>query len=142
MSNAQQIVVVGAGVSGLTSAICLAEAGRPVRVWAAAMPQQTTSKIAGAVWAPPRPADRAPETLGWIEHSLQVFRELSDDPGSGVRMAPAVAVSELTAAEAMSAASAALIPDLRSADPGELAEGFDTGFGATLPMIDLPQYLD
>ena len=141
MSNAQQIVVVGAGVSGLTSAICLAEAGRPVRVWAAAMPQQTTSKIAGAVWAPPRPADRAPETLGWIEHSLQVFRELSDDPGSGVRMAPAVAVSELTAAEAMSAASAALIPDLRSADPGELPEGFDTGFRATMPMIDMPHYL-
>ena len=142
MSNAQQIVVVGAGVSGLTSAICLAEAGRPVRVWAAAMPQQTTSKIAGAVWAPPRPADRAPETLGWIEHSLQAFRELAVDPGSGVRMAPAVAVSELTAAEAMSAASAALIPDLRSADPGELPEGFDTGFRATLPMIDMPQYLD
>ncbi|MGA9679570.1 MAG: FAD-binding protein, partial [Mycobacterium sp.] len=30
----QQIVVVGAGVSGLTSAISLAEAGWPVRVWA------------------------------------------------------------------------------------------------------------
>ena len=142
MANAQQIVVVGAGVSGLTSAICLVEAGRPVRVWAAAMPQQTTSKVAGAVWAPPRPADRAPETLGWIEHSLQMFRELADDPASGVRMAPAVAVSELTAAEAMSAASAALIPDLRSAAPDELPDGFDTGFRATLPMIDMPQYLD
>jgi len=137
-----EIVVVGAGVSGLTSAICLAESGRPVRVWAAAMPPQTTSKVAGAVWAPPRPADRAPETLGWIEHSLQVFRELADDPASGVRLAPAVAVSELTAAEAMSAASAALIPDLRPADPDELPAGFGNGFRATLPMIDMPQYLD
>ena len=137
-----EIVVVGAGVSGLTSALCLAEAGRPVRVWAAAMPTQTTSKVAGAVWAPPRPADRAAETLGWVEHSLQVFRDLADDPASGVRMAPAVAVSELTAAEAMSAASAALIPDLRPADPGELPAGFGSGFHATLPMIDMPQYLD
>ncbi|TBM84470.1 FAD-binding protein, partial [Mycolicibacterium smegmatis] len=30
----QQVIVIGAGVSGLTSAICLAEAGWPVRVWA------------------------------------------------------------------------------------------------------------
>ena len=142
MSNAQQIVVVGAGVSGLTSAISLAEAGWPVRVWAAAMPQRTTSKVAGAVWTPPRPADRAAETLGWVERSLQMFRELAHDPGSGVRMAPAVAVGELTAAEAMSSAAATLIPDLRSADPGELPAGFDNGFHATLPMIDMPQYLD
>ncbi|WP_252159402.1 FAD-dependent oxidoreductase, partial [Mycobacterium tuberculosis] len=34
----QQVIVIGAGVSGLTSAICLAEAGWPVRVWAAALP--------------------------------------------------------------------------------------------------------
>ena len=44
----QQIVVVGAGVSGLTSAICLAEAGWPVRVWTAALPHQTTSVVAGS----------------------------------------------------------------------------------------------
>ncbi|MGZ4563634.1 MAG: FAD-dependent oxidoreductase, partial [Mycobacterium sp.] len=56
MACAQQIVVIGAGVSGLTSAVCLAEAGWPVRVWTAALPQQTTSMVAGAVWLPPRPA--------------------------------------------------------------------------------------
>ncbi|HWT48849.1 MAG TPA: FAD-dependent oxidoreductase, partial [Mycobacterium sp.] len=101
MASAQQIVVVGAGVSGLTSAVCLAEAGWPVRVWTAAMPQQTTSVVAGAVWAPPRPAERADQTLAWTEHSLRVFRELANDPATGVRMAPALAVGELTADEAM-----------------------------------------
>jgi D-amino-acid oxidase len=97
--------------------------------------------VAGAVWAPPRPAERATQTLGWTKHSLHVFRELADDPSSGVRMAPAMAVGELTATEAMSSA-AALIPDLRPADPGELPQGFGNGFRATLPMIDMPQYLD
>ncbi|RAU92192.1 amino acid oxidase [Mycobacterium colombiense] len=138
----QQIVVVGAGVSGLTSAICLAEAGWPVRVWAAATGKQTTSAVAGAVWLPPRPADRAAETLVWTEHSLRVFTELAGEPDSGVRLAPALAAGELTATEAMSSAAAALIPDLGPADPADLPEGSGSGFRATLPMIDMPHYLD
>ncbi|WP_406815276.1 FAD-dependent oxidoreductase [Mycobacterium sp. M23085] len=142
MAHSQQIVVVGAGVSGLTSAICLAEAGWPVRVWAAKTLKETTSAVAGAVWLPPRPAERAAETLGWTQHSLRVFTELAGDPDSGVQLAPALAASELTASEAMSSSAAALIPGLRPADPAELPEGFDAGFRATVPMIDMPHYLD
>jgi D-amino-acid oxidase len=56
-------------------------------------------------------------------------------------MAPAIAVGELTGTEAMSSA-AKLIPDLRPADPADLPEGFGTGFRATMPMIDMPQYLN
>ena len=138
MAAAQQIVVVGAGVSGLTSAICLAEAGWPVRVWATAMPQQTTSAVAGAVWAPPRPAERATATLAWTEHSLRVFRALAADPDTGVRMAPALVVGDLS--DAMSSA-AGLIPDLRAAGPAEIPDGYNTAFHATLPMIDMPHYL-
>jgi D-amino-acid oxidase len=136
----QPVVVVGAGVSGLTSAICLAEAGWPVRLWAAAAPRRTTSAVAGAVWAPPRPAERAAATLEWTAHSLRVFRELADDPDTGVRMAPALAVGALTA-EATSPA-ADLIPDLRPADPADVPAGFGPGFRATVPMIDMPHYLD
>jgi D-amino-acid oxidase len=141
VATAQQIVVVGAGVSGLTSALCLAEAGWPVRVWTAAMPKQTTSVIAGAVWLPPRPAERAAETLAWTEYSLGVFRELATDPETGVQMAPALGVAESTATEAMSSA-AQLIPELRPAERAELPEGFEVGLRATVPMIDMPHYLD
>ncbi len=139
MATAQHVVVIGAGVSGLTSAVCLAEAGRPVRVWSAAMPRQTTSAVAGAVWAPPRPVSA--RTLGWSEHSLHVFRELAGDPDTGVQMAPALSVGNETAAQALSAASG-LIPDLRAAGPADLPEGFDAGLCATVPMIDMPRYLD
>jgi D-amino-acid oxidase len=97
--------------------------------------------VAGAVWAPPRPAERAAQTLDWTEHSLQVFRELAEDPGTGVRIAPALAVGEFIGAEAASPA-AKLIPDLRPADPADIPKGFGTGFHASLPMIDMPQYLD
>lgn len=44
------VVVVGAGVIGLTSAICLAEDGMDVRIVAAAPPQETTSRAASAMW--------------------------------------------------------------------------------------------
>lgn len=131
--------MIGAGVSGLTSAVCLAEAGWPVRVWAAAMPQQTTSAVAGAVWAPPRPV--SVETLAWSKHSLHVFRELGGDPDSGVRLAPALTVGDSNAIGAMSAASG-LIPDLRPADRADLPEGFAAGLRLTVPMIDMPHYLD
>ncbi|MGV0069064.1 FAD-dependent oxidoreductase [Mycobacterium colombiense] len=142
MAHSQQVVVVGAGVSGLTSAICLAEAGWPVRVWAATTLKQTTSAVAGAIWLPPRPAERAAETVGWVEHSLRVFTELAQDSDSGVQLAPVLAVGELSAGQAMSSSAAALIPDLRPADPTDMPGGFGTGFRATVPMIDMPHYLD
>ena len=46
------VVVVGAGVIGLTTAICLAEAGMTVLVVSAEQPRQTTSAAAGALWGP------------------------------------------------------------------------------------------
>ena len=56
-------------------------------------------------------------------------------------MAPALAVGELTPDESMSSA-ANLIPDLRPAEPADIPDGFRTGFRATMPMIDMPHYLD
>jgi D-amino-acid oxidase len=133
--------VLGAGVSGLTSAICLAEAGWPVRVWAAAQPQQTTSVVAGAVWAPPRQSEDAARTLAWAEESLRVFSELAADPTTGVQLAPALTAGALSEANATSTA-APLIPSLRPADLADVPDGYGVGFRATVPMIDMPQYLD
>jgi len=46
------VLVVGAGVSGLTTAVCLAEAGRGVEIRADRLPPDTTSAVAGALWGP------------------------------------------------------------------------------------------
>ncbi|MFI6758825.1 FAD-dependent oxidoreductase [Micromonospora sp. NPDC050417] len=46
------VLVVGAGVSGLTTAVCLAEAGFRVQMWSAESRRQTTSFAAGAMWGP------------------------------------------------------------------------------------------
>jgi D-amino-acid oxidase len=138
---AQPVVVLGAGVSGLTSAICLADAGFPVRVWAAAQLRQTTSAVAGAVWAPPQLPEGAARSLAWSEESLRVFSELANDVTTGVQLAPALTAGEFSEANATSI-GATLIPSLREADPADLPDGVGAGFRATVPMIDMPQYLD
>jgi D-amino-acid oxidase len=75
--------VIGAGVSGLTSALRLAEAGARVRVLAAAPPPRTVSAVAAAVWYPYRAYPEA-LVLGWSRRSREVFDALSTLPTSGV----------------------------------------------------------
>jgi glycine/D-amino acid oxidase-like deaminating enzyme len=46
------VAVIGAGVMGLTTARLVQEAGFPVTIYAAALPPETTSNIAGGQWHP------------------------------------------------------------------------------------------
>lgn len=133
-------IVIGAGVSGLTTAVCLAERGCAVTVWTAQPPRQTTSVVAGALWGPSfaEPADRVPS---WCEVSLRAFQALSRDPASGVRMVPAVTAGG-GAGEGPMPAQVRLIPDLRPCPPEEMPPGFDGGFRSTMPLIDMGPYLD
>jgi choline dehydrogenase-like flavoprotein len=48
------VIVIGAGVIGPTSAICLAESGMQVRILSAAAPQETTSRAGCSPRAAPR----------------------------------------------------------------------------------------
>lgn len=132
-------VVLGAGVSGLTTAICLAEAGWSVRVWAAEPPEDTTSSVAGAMWGPSfqAPVDK---TMAWTNRSLPDFVALAADPATGVRLAPTLTVTELPAAAEVPPQARA-IPDLRPCPPAELPAGYASGFRATMPIADMPRYL-
>ena len=136
MSN--EALVIGAGVSGLTTAICLAEAGWAVRVWAEDAPHDTTSAVAGAMWGPSFQEPMA-KTMVWTDRSLPDFVELAKDPATGVRMAPSLTVSAMPAGDPPPQARS--IPDLRPCDPAELPDGFASGFRATMPLADMPRYL-
>jgi D-amino-acid oxidase len=85
-SPVEPVVVIGAGVSGLTTAICLAEAGRRVHLWTAEPPHRTTSVVAGALWGPSFQEPIA-KTMAWTEISLREFTALAADPETGVRPA-------------------------------------------------------
>jgi D-amino-acid oxidase len=83
------VLVVGAGVSGLTTAVCLAEAGMRVTILAAAPPAETTSSVAGAIWGPHLVED-SPRTARWALVTLAQLREFAADPATGVRIATGV----------------------------------------------------
>jgi D-amino-acid oxidase len=139
MSRMEQVVVVGAGVSGLTTAVCLAEAGWAVQVWSAELSQETTSVVAGALWGPSFQEPMA-KTMAWTNRSLTDFVALAEDPVTGVRMAPSLTVSNLPAGGEVPP-QARSIPDLRQAAADELPAGFANGFRATMPLVDMPRYL-
>jgi D-amino-acid oxidase len=131
-------VVAGAGVVGLTTAISLAEAGLATRIVTTALPPQTTSVAAGAIWGPVRcgPPDR---TYEWARTGLAVLSELAGEPAAAIRQ---VSGMEVAAEPASPPAWANLLPDLRLLDDGELPAGFAAGWHYTAPVVTMPLYLD
>lgn len=79
-----EVVVVGAGVIGLTTAIELAQRGDAVRVVARDIPGRT-SRAAGASWGPYLVEPWA-DVRRWSLGTLEVLRGLADLPGNGVRL--------------------------------------------------------
>jgi D-amino-acid oxidase len=87
------LIVVGAGVVGLTCGVSLAEAGEEVTIVAADPPQRTTSRAAAAMWGSAfvGPPDLVP---GWAVATLEELRALASDPdATGVRMTAGTLVS-------------------------------------------------
>jgi D-amino-acid oxidase len=129
------VVVIGSGVIGLSTAVCLVESGFSVRVRTAALPHRTTSRVAGAMWGSTfaGPADKVE---GWALASLHAFRELAARPDTGV----AIATGTL-ASRGGQAPPPQLFPgvEVRRCDP---PEGFRAAFRVTLPVVDMPRYLD
>ncbi|MBV2356422.1 FAD-binding oxidoreductase [Streptomyces sp. J2-1] len=137
MSASERVVVVGAGVSGLTTAVVLAEAGSSVHVVAEQVPG-VTSLAAGAMWGPylVEPKDKVDH---WGQRSLELFRELAEDPATGVRLTSGIEASR-TAEAAPDWASA--LPGFRPCEADELPDGFTAGYRFTVPLVDMPVYLD
>ncbi|QNA72043.1 FAD-binding oxidoreductase [Streptomyces sp. So13.3] len=137
MTRNERVVVVGAGVSGLTTAVLLAEAGAAVEVIADRLPGPT-SLAAGAMWGPylVEPKDKVDQ---WSRDSLAEFETLASDPATGVRMTSGIEASRH--AEAAPDWATAL-PGFHPCDAAELPEGFASGYRFTVPLIDMPVYLD
>src|SRR5712691_8916240 len=85
MSSEPDVLVIGAGVSGLTTAVCLAEAGAAVPVAAAAPPGQTTSAAAGAIWAP-HLVEAGGRADRWAGAPLARLLDLAAEPAAAVRI--------------------------------------------------------
>jgi D-amino-acid oxidase len=130
-----RVVVVGAGVIGLSCAVRLLEAGHRVDVLARDLPRETTSAVAAAIWYPYRawPEERV---LGWCTTTYAAFAELAAEPRSGVRMQEG---TEVVATREARPWWAAAVPDLR--ETLEVPAGYDGGWAFTAPLVEMPVYL-
>ncbi len=132
------ILVIGSGVSGLSTAVLLQEAGLRVRIRTAAMSQATTSSVAAAIWYPYKayPEDRV---LAWGERAFQVFDGMVDDPETGVILREGF---ELHREPAPNPWWMDAVPGVRRCEKEELPPGYRDGHAFTAPIIEMPVYLD
>ncbi|QLJ03655.1 FAD-binding oxidoreductase [Streptomyces sp. NEAU-sy36] len=135
----RDVVVVGAGVIGLTCALRLQEKGLRVVVVTADEPMTTTSAVAAAVWYPTG-IDKDSRVAAWCAHT---FAELAAQAERGV---PAVTM-RLTRMLSFRQQTESLpwwgsaVPDLRRLEPAELPSGYADGWEFTAPTVEMPLYL-
>jgi D-amino-acid oxidase len=134
VSNEPEVIVVGAGVSGLTTAVCLAEAGLKVKIQAWGTDESTTSYAAGATWSPYL-VESSERARAWSFETLDVLRDLAAQPGSGVVLRRGV-----TAADELPEWHARL-DGFQRLDPDQVPDGLAAGWRVVAPVVDMPAYL-
>ncbi|MDP6703786.1 MAG: FAD-dependent oxidoreductase [Candidatus Thalassarchaeaceae archaeon] len=130
--------VVGAGVSGLSCAVRLLEAGHEVEVISDRFSPDTVSDVAAAIWYPflTAPADRAD---GWgVATYAELERLAEQESDSGVRMRDGKeylreAVDPPEWSEDIAA--------FRILDDNEIPEGYVFGWQFRAPVIEMPLYM-
>jgi D-amino-acid oxidase len=130
-------VVLGAGISGLASALTLQEHGWRVRIVADRPPIASTSYLAAAVWFPTRagPRDRV---LDWGTHT---YAELAAQASAGV---PGIVMREslmLYREPPPEPWWAGAVGGVRAAEPSELPPGYHHGLRFVVPLAEMPSYL-
>ncbi len=136
-SEALRIVVVGSGISGLTTAISLLEAGHRVRLVAAEPSTSTTSALAAAVWFPTHvgPWERV---LRWGEDTYRVLADHAATRVAGVVMCESLGLYRQPPGEPTWAAA---VGGVRPATADELPPGYRHGLRFVVPLAEMPRYL-
>lgn len=130
-----RVVVIGAGVVGLSCAVRLLERGHDVAVLARDLPLETTSAVAAALWYPYRayPFERV---TAWAATTYAELSRLAADEQTGVVLREG---TEVLRAPAPSPWWASAVPGLRPAD--RLPDGWAAGWTFVAPVAEMPVYL-
>jgi D-amino-acid oxidase len=136
----ERIAIIGAGVSGLTCGVVIAERGYSTTIFAKETGQQTTSAAAAAVWFPyhVEPAERV---IPLALETYQVLLDLARFPESGVSM---IELRQFSRTGELPVPNWAL-PFGASVIPSEVEgslESFKSGFSLSVPLMDTTIYLD
>jgi D-amino-acid oxidase len=130
-----RVIVVGAGVVGLSCAVRLQQAGHQVDVVARDLPLETTSAVAAAIWYPYR-AFPVEQVTAWGGATYRELQRLSDDPDTGIRMVEGIELHRRRTSD----------PWWRSAVPAltrvtAMTDPYVDGWSFRTPVVEMPLYL-
>ncbi len=134
--SGREAVVVGAGIIGLTTAVCLLEDGWYVRVVAAEPPERTMSAVAAAIW---HPGAGGGGVLGWAGDSYAVYTtqaEAAEAPGVLVRRG-----WELLRSRQSDPEWAPIVGGVVRPGPELLPAGYVDAFEFNAPIVEMTVYL-
>lgn len=128
------IAVIGSGVTGLTSAICLQDAGFDITIFTEELPQNTTSVAAGAVWW----GHGEGKVRQWADRSLKIFQQLIEEGNTGVHL---LRLRDVYTYHTDLPWFHDDIPYCEAISPQDLDPPFISGFMMDVPLIEPPLYL-
>lgn len=132
----KQLVVIGAGVIGLTTGIRLLERGYAVKIIARDLPPNTTSDVAAAYWFPTGEPKQRVNAWGRVAYS--VLSELANVPESGVvfRYFNKLSHRPLPDPDYLD-----IVDDFERIDCTKMPGNYADGFRMRIPLIDTPIYM-
>lgn len=136
-SRRSPVAIIGAGVSGLTCGVVLAERGFRVTIFAREFTPNTTSDIPAAIWYPHNiePKDQVD---AWTASTLEELQRLAETSGSGVSIIEFRIFSKKKAKEKPNWARDC---GYRALTGSELPAGYTSGYSIQAPLMETPQYL-
>lgn len=137
MESMNDVVVVGSGISGLTSALRLQQAGASVAVITADEPANTVSAVAAAVWYPTH-SEGSPRLFDWARRTYDEFAAQATRGTPGVAQRPARMLLRKPAPQPWWAAA---VRRFRCAPPEEIPAGYVAEWRFSAPSAEMVPYL-
>lgn len=131
-----QALVIGCGISGLSSAIRLLENGFTVKIISRELPQDSTSFVAGAIWAGHVDSERQKQ---WSIRALKVFQEQAKDDQSGVLI---TRFHEVYYHPVAAPWFKDLLDYCEPMPADKIPAGYLAGYISDVPLVQTPTYLD
>jgi D-amino-acid oxidase len=133
-----RVAILGAGISGLTTAVVFAERGFEPVIFADQMSADTTSAVAAAIWFP---YDATPEHLvtAWALITYGRLLELAREPDTtGVSLIEFRVFSRNSSVDVPPWAE---VLGYRLLHDAELGDHYHAGYSLTVPLMETPIYL-